>query len=54
MPNQAIEYTGDGPVVFVMVDEQIEERPVVVGISNGLQTEIKEGLEEGEIVVIEE
>jgi HlyD family secretion protein len=52
VPDRAISYGEGGPVVYVMVDEQIEERPVVIGISDGFQTEIKEGLEEGEVVVI--
>ena len=53
VPDRAISYSEGGPVVYVMVDEQIEERPVVIGISDGFQTEIKEGLEEGEVVVIQ-
>ena len=52
VPDRAISYSEGGPVVYVMVDEQIEERPVVIGISDGFQTEIKEGLAEGEIVVV--
>lgn len=52
VPDRAISYSEGGPVVYVMVDEQIEERAVVIGISDGFQTEIKEGLEEGEVVVI--
>ncbi|MDD4984824.1 MAG: efflux RND transporter periplasmic adaptor subunit [Dehalococcoidales bacterium] len=52
VPDRAISYNEGGPVVYVMVDDQIEERPVVVGISDGFQTEIKEGLAEGEIVVV--
>jgi RND family efflux transporter MFP subunit len=52
VPDRAINYGQDGPVVRVMVDKEIEERLVVVGISDGFQTEIKEGLEEGETVVV--
>jgi RND family efflux transporter MFP subunit len=37
-------------VVNVMIGKEIEERVVVTGISNGLQTEIISGLNEGEIV----
>jgi hypothetical protein len=36
-----------------MVDEQIQEQSVAVGISDGYQTEIVAGLHEGELVVIE-
>ena len=54
VPNRAIEQDSSGnPMVKVMVDEQIEERPVVIGISDGYQTEIVDGLNEGEVVVIE-
>ena len=54
VPNRAIEQDSQGnPVVWVMVGEQIEQRPVVVGISDGFQTEIIDGLDEGEIVAIE-
>lgn len=52
VPDRAIKYGEDGAVVYVMVDEEIEERAVVIGISDGFHTEIKEGLEEGEVVVI--
>ncbi|MDD5511288.1 MAG: efflux RND transporter periplasmic adaptor subunit, partial [Dehalococcoidales bacterium] len=52
VPDRAISYSEGGPVVYVLVNEQIEERPVVIGISDGFQTEIKEGLAEGEIVVV--
>ncbi len=54
VPNRAIEYDNQGnPVVKVMVNEEIEERPVVTGISDGYQTEIVDGLSEGETVVVE-
>ena len=54
MPNRAIKYDSQGnSVVKVMVDGQIQERAVVVGMSDGYQTEIVDGLDEGETVVIE-
>ena len=54
VPNRAIERDSEGnPVVKVMVNGEIEERPVVTGISDGYQTEIVEGLSEGEVVVVE-
>jgi len=54
VPSRAIEQDSSGnPVVKVMVDEQIEERPVVIGISDGYQTEIVDGLSAGDVVVIE-
>jgi hypothetical protein len=54
MPNRAIGQDSLGnPVVKVMVNGQIEERAVVIGISDGSQTEIVSGLDEGDTVVIE-
>ncbi len=54
VPNRAITQDSQGsPTVQVMVDEEIEEieeRPVVLGISNNFQTEIVDGLEEGEMI----
>ncbi|MFC2007064.1 efflux RND transporter periplasmic adaptor subunit [Chloroflexota bacterium] len=48
--------TGDSqgnPIVKVLVNDQVEERPVVVGISDSLQTEIVSGLTEGDLILIE-
>jgi len=54
VPDRAIKQDKQGnPVVYIMVDEQIEARSVVIGISDGFQTEIIDGLDEGEILVIE-
>jgi HlyD family secretion protein len=60
VPDRAIKYDSEGsPVVQVMVTrepegvKEIEERPVVIGLSDGFQTEIISGLGEGEVVVIE-
>lgn len=54
VPNRAISQDSQGnSVVKVMVDEEIEERPVVTGISDGFDTEIVDGLNEGDVVVIE-
>ncbi|MFC1984044.1 efflux RND transporter periplasmic adaptor subunit [Chloroflexota bacterium] len=54
VPNRSITQDSQGnPIVQVMVDEEsekIEERPVVLGISDDFQTEIVDGLEEGELV----
>ena len=53
-PTRAVGEDSHGkPMVKVMVNEQIEERPVVIGISDGFQTEIVDGLNEGEVVVVE-
>ncbi len=52
VPDRAIAQDSQGnPVVKVVVDEEIEERPVTIGISDGLDTEIIDGLDEGELVM---
>jgi len=54
VPSRAIGQDSQGnPVVKVMVNGQVEERAVVIGISDGSQTEIVSGLSEGDTVVIE-
>ncbi|MFC1952256.1 HlyD family secretion protein [Chloroflexota bacterium] len=54
VPNRAITRDSQGnPIVKVIVDEdieEIEERPVVLGMSDDFQTEIVDGLEEGEVL----
>lgn len=55
VPDRAIQQDSNGnPVVLVMVGKQTEERPVVVGISDGFDTEIIGGLKEGDMVVIKQ
>jgi HlyD family secretion protein len=52
LPSEVIEENDQGKqMVRVMVDKQIQERPVVTGISDGLETEVVSGLSEGETVV---
>ena len=52
LPSDAIEENEQGKqVVKMMVGKQIQERPVVTGISDGSETEIVSGLSEGETVV---
>lgn len=54
VPNRAIFEDEQGnTVVKVPVNEQIEERVVVTGISDGFDTEIVSGLSEGETVIVE-
>jgi len=54
VPSRVIGQDSQGnPVVKVMVNGQIEERAVVIGISDGSQTEIVSGLNEGDTVVVE-
>jgi len=51
VPSRAVQKNDNGEtVVDVMSGDQIEERPVVVGIDDGFQTEITSGLQEGETV----
>ena len=52
VPDRTITEDSEGrTIVNVMVNEQIEERPVVIGISDGFDTEIISGLQEGEMVI---
>jgi len=52
VPTRAIAHDSEGnAIVKVVLGEQIEERPVVIGISDGFATEIIAGLDEGEIVL---
>lgn len=54
VPERAVQEDSEGnPMVKVMVNEELQERPVVLGISDGYQTEIVDGLNEGEVVVVE-
>jgi HlyD family secretion protein len=57
VPDRAVIYDREGNAfVRVMVDEEnmeIVDKAVVTGVSDGFQTEISAGLEEGEIVIIE-
>jgi len=52
VPNRAIIKDSQGrAIVQVVVDKQTEERLVVVGLSDGFETEIIDGLKEGEVVL---
>jgi len=52
VPERAITQDNQGnDKVLVKIDDDIEERSVVVGISDDYQTEITSGLEEGDVVV---
>jgi HlyD family secretion protein len=54
VPSRAIGEDSQGnPAVKVLANGRIEERTVVIGISDGSQTEIVSGLDEGEVVVVE-
>ncbi len=52
VPDRAIKKDSQGnTTIDVMVNGQTEERTVVTGISDGLQTETIDGLKEGEVVL---
>jgi HlyD family secretion protein len=54
VPERAIGHDQNGnPVVEVSVNGQLEQRAVVVGISDGINTEILSGVSEGEMVAVE-
>ena len=52
IPNRAIRRTLQNPMVIVLVDGQEEEREITLGLTDGINTEVLTGLEEGEKVVI--
>jgi RND family efflux transporter MFP subunit len=52
IPNRAIRGTWENPTVVVLVDEQEEEREITLGLTDGINTEVLSGLEEGEKVVL--
>ncbi len=51
VPLSSILYGPVGPVVQVVRDNHIETRPVRVGLSDGQDVEIRDGLAEGDIVI---
>jgi len=53
IPNQAIGGSTDNPTVKVMVNGVTQEKAVKLGLSDGLWSEVTEGLQEGDIVVVE-
>ena len=53
VPNQAIRGEYDSPVVLVVDGEEVEERAVVLGSSDGFWTVVREGLVENERIAIE-
>jgi RND family efflux transporter MFP subunit len=52
IPNRAIRGTLENPKVLVLVDEQEVEREITLGLTDGINTEVLSGLEEGEKVVL--
>jgi HlyD family secretion protein len=52
IPNRAIQGSFENPWVEVVVGEQTEEREITISLSDGINTEVLSGLEEGEKVVL--
>jgi HlyD family secretion protein len=52
IPNRAIRGTKENPKVVVLVDKQEEEREITLGLTDGINTEVLSGLQEGERVVL--
>jgi len=52
IPNGAVGGTVSNPAVSVMVNGQLEERAVTLGISDDTYTEVKAGLKEGDMVLV--
>jgi RND family efflux transporter MFP subunit len=52
IPNRAIRGTLENPKVLVLVDEQVEEREITLGLTDGINTEVLSGLDEGEKVIL--
>ena len=53
IPNQAIAGSFSNPMVRVMVNGQPEERAVRLGTTDYMWTEVVEGLQEGDVVLVE-
>jgi len=54
VPDRVIKEDSEGnPVVKVMMNDQVEERLVSVGLTDGDETEIVQGLSDGEEVIME-
>jgi RND family efflux transporter MFP subunit len=52
IPNTVIQGTLENPMVVVLVDGKEEQRQIALGLSDGINTEVLSGLEEGERVVL--
>jgi RND family efflux transporter MFP subunit len=52
IPNRYIRGTTENPIVVVLVDGQQEQKEITLGLSDGINTEILSGLQEGEEVIL--
>ncbi len=53
VPSSAVREVGDRAVIMVMVDGQPQPRMVTLGATDGVQTEVLTGLQEGDEVMVE-
>ena len=51
IPTEAVNASTDGDFVYVIENGIVKEKPVTLGISSSTETEITEGLNEGDMVV---
>jgi RND family efflux transporter MFP subunit len=52
IPNRYIRGTLENPMVVVLVDGQQEQKEITLGLSDGINTEVLSGLQEGEKVIL--
>jgi RND family efflux transporter MFP subunit len=52
IPNRALRGTWENPKVLVLIDGQQKERKITLGLTDGINTEVLSGLEEGEEVIL--
>jgi RND family efflux transporter MFP subunit len=52
IPNRYIRGTVENPMVVVLVDGQQEDREITLGLTDGINTEVLSGLQEGEEVIL--
>ena len=54
VPESAVEFSGDSTFVYVLTDsvpdQKFKRQQIVIGISNGIDTEVKQGLKSGDKV----
>lgn len=53
VPTMAVQYDAEGPFVLVVKEGKPARRSVQIGISDGIQTEIISGVQEGDIVRVQ-
>jgi RND family efflux transporter MFP subunit len=52
IPNRALRGSWENPKVLVLIDGQQEEREITLGLTDGINTEVLSGLEEGEEAIL--